>query len=841
MGVATIYLLVIAYMVGLLMTAWSDTVTLLGGLAVGTIVMPLAGLLLAGIMPRLWRMGPRSLAWMMAGLIGVGAGWYLQWRSPSYEALLSGIPLQQQPSFPQPAQIQGRVLNAPRLTRGQRVKFILGVDALQLETPDLPSVSDEDGAIADADLASSDLASPNLASFNAVTHKVYATIPLLQGTGLYPGAAVQLEGRLYRPQAAAIPGAFDFQQYLERDGIFVGFSGELQQVSHYRSSIRPTDPSSWQEIGRSVQQATWQIRQRIIRSFVQGLNSPAGPLLAGMVLGRKAVDLPYEVSDQFIQAGLAHVLAASGFHVSLLLGLVLTLGRSLSPSKRLWLGSLTLVGYVSLTGLQPSVCRAALLGLAVLVTAVQERQLKPVGALVMIAALLLLWNPQWIFDLGFQLSFLATLGLVVTVPWLSQKLDWLPPAVAGAIAVPIAAMIWTLPILLRTMGTILPYSPLLSVVTTPLIIVISLGGMVTGAIAILLPPIGSGLAWLFYWPIHGLMAMVAGFNHLPGQAIALGTISTGQLILIYALYGFTLWAGSDQTVLPKLQRPMVRWSTILALLTGLVVPIAYSRFHTTTITCLAASQYRQTTPLMVIQNRGRVGLINTGSDADIQYKLLPFLRHQGINRIDWAIATTPTEVSTSRWIQLNHTVPLSHLYPLSPPIGDVATAALTTDVVPTPAFVPQNGLPPIVPRLPHQRVLGPDANLTLISTTPLIIQLTLDGQVWLVIPNGLLQVGADENLGNVDMSDQETRHRVVGVTPLPLSDVWYWPGWAIAPDIESQVVPHAPHQAIITAATPASLPTVALPPVYQLDTHEAIQWQGNRGWAIAPEAVNHPE
>ncbi|MEB3232943.1 MAG: ComEC/Rec2 family competence protein, partial [Leptolyngbyaceae bacterium] len=501
--------------------------------------------------------------------------------------------------------------------------------------------------------------------------------------------------------------------------------------------------------------------------------------------------------------------------------------------KRLWLGSLTLLGYVSLTGLQPSVCRAALLGLAVLVAAVQERKIKPVGALVMIAAVLLLWNPQWIFDLGFQLSFLATLGLVVTVPWLNQKLDGLPPAIAGAIAVPIAALIWTLPILLRTMGTILPYSPLLNVVTTPLIILISLVGMVTGAIAILSPTLGSALASLLYWPIHGLLAMIAGFNQLPGQAIALGTISILQLGLIYSLYGFILWAGSTQTTLPQLHRPMWRWSASLALLTLLAVPIGYGRFHTVKITCLLPSQDHHTTPLMVVQNRGRVGLINTGSDTDIQYKLLPFLRYEGINRIDWAIATTPADASKTPWYQLAHTIPISGVYPLSPPTGETANSSLPASETTPLTSVPPATLP-IFPGIPPQPLLGPQAALTLSSTTPPVIQLTLDNQVWLIISEGQAQLSANGNTNN-----GENPNVPIDVTTFPPSDIWYWPGLAIAPDQVPQLAPYAPRQGVITNITPDRPLSVTFPPVYVTTSQTAVQWHGTKGIIMATEPIDN--
>ena len=85
-----------------------------------------------------------------------------------------------------------------------------------------------------------------------------------------------------------------------------------------------------------------------------------------MLLGSKTVDLPYDIRDLFIKAGLAHVLAASGFHTSLLLGLVLGVTRKANRRTRLIVSSLTLIAFLSLTGFNPSTFRAVLMGLAAL-------------------------------------------------------------------------------------------------------------------------------------------------------------------------------------------------------------------------------------------------------------------------------------------------------------------------------------------------------------------------------------------------------------------------------------------------------------------------------------------
>ncbi len=107
--------------------------------------------------------------------------------------------------------------------------------------------------------------------------------------------------------------------------------------------------------------------------------------------------------------GLSHVLAASGFHVALLLGIIFWITRSLSPKKKLIIGIIILILYVGLTGIQPSILRASLMGTAILISQVLERKTNALGTLLLSAFLLLLFNPLWIWDLGFQLSFLATL------------------------------------------------------------------------------------------------------------------------------------------------------------------------------------------------------------------------------------------------------------------------------------------------------------------------------------------------------------------------------------------------------------------------------------------------
>ena len=131
------------------------------------------------------------------------------------------------------------------------------------------------------------------------------------------------------------------------------------------------------------------------------------------------------------------------------------------------------------------------MGIAVLIGQTFQRKVRITGSLLLAAVIILLWNPLWIWDLGFQLSFLATFGLIITVPPLTQKLDWLPPAIATLIAVPIASSIWILPLSIYTFNIVATYSIPTNIITSPLIMIISLGGMASASIGLISPDLGS--------------------------------------------------------------------------------------------------------------------------------------------------------------------------------------------------------------------------------------------------------------------------------------------------------------------------------------------------------------
>jgi len=638
-----------------------------------------AAIALPRFLPRL-----KPVIWLGAGLVGLFASFYLQVRSPQPAA----SDISHFVSKNANVTVQGRITSTPRLTRSQRGQFWLEANQLN-ET--------------------------------AVTGRLYVTVPLLQATGLYPNQKVTISGDLYKPKSVANPGAFDFKAYLEREGAFAGLNG--RQVTFAQ---------------QKQQWGWWLVQQRIVRSQARWLGSPTGPLVSSIVLGSRAVDLPYDIRDLFVRVGLAHALAASGFQTSLILGLVVTLGKRFSQAIQVSCGAGALIIFLCLTGLQPSVLRAVVMGFGVLIAMAMNRKIKPLGSLLLAATLLLLFNPLWIWDLGFELSFLATLGLVVTAPALSKRLDWLPAAIATLIAVPIAASIWTLPLQLHVFGTVPLYSLAVNIFSTLLISVISIGGIISALAALLWPLAGSGLAMLLYYPTSWLIELGKFFSHLPGNSLALGTISVVQLLAIYGIISL-VWL---QTWWRR------HWWFAGAIAISLVLAPAWYGTTVLRVTVLATA----TEPVLVVQDQ-KVLLINSGNANTARFTVLPFLQKQGINQIDWAITINAQSSISSGWSEILQQIPVKIFYSSTDVAANTASASQTLHV--------------------GEKLTTRATVVQFTDTKPSVLQLKIQGQTWLLLDN----LSSDE------------QKQLAQSRQLPHIQVLWWSGEPLAVDLIAALKP----------------------------------------------------
>lgn len=744
MTAANALVLCLAYISGLLLTALPWQV---GGIPVGAIALLIAGVGTAMTLPRKWRVKTGRIVWLVAGVIGCIAALYFQARLPQPgDQDISQLLRASNPDVEHLFIVQGKVSSQPRLTQSQRIQFWL-----------------------EANQATPIFGTAQTAVENRlVDGKVYVTVPLLQGTGLYPGQHITVTGSLYQPKPATNPGGFDFQRYLARQGSFVGLRGD--RIDFPENEARSPSPQ-------------WRLRQRIVRAQIRGLGSPEGPLVSAMVLGRQAVDISPTLRDEFTRVGLAHTLAASGFHVSLLLGIILTLTRRYSNQVQLYIGAATILTYIGLTGVQPSVLRAGIMGIGALTALALQRKARPVMALVLTATVLLLWNPLWIWDLGFQFSFLATLGLLITAPTFLQWLNQIPPAIASLVAVALAAYLWTLPLQLYTFGTASPYSVVVNIVVSPLVSIISIGGMISAFAAAVMPAAGSGLAALLYYPAEGLISIVKFCTRLPGNSVSVGHISAFQASFLYGLLALTAWQ-------VKWRR---RWLIAGILGASLVaIPVWYhynTRFQATVLDTSGE-------PVLVVQERGKVLIINSGNETDTSFTVLPFLKQQGINHVNWAVTTQPQDNAALNWHRLLSNVSIDTLYshtapslpheivppaphqafsqsPISSGTGSAHIQSSTASLLHDPLLSQHNSTLATLPLSSNPPLSMREVNLNLIQADPPFLKLQIGDYGWAV-------------LENMQVADQ---HQVVAQHSLSGAQVLWWSGGELLPELLAALNP----------------------------------------------------
>ena len=566
----------------------------------------------------------RTLA--IAGAIGALAWGYGNLRQPS--AAINDISAY----APQPAAIVvATVDSVPQTTRSQRQKVWAITQSYRL----------------------------NEGSPSITTGRLYVTYEADRDSPpLKPGQTVEFEGYLYKPTAVENPGGFDFQTYLARRGAFTGLSA--RQVSVIDPAIR------W---------GGWILQQRIVRAYRQGLGDRRGQLLGGMVLGSSASQLPFDWQDAFRAVGLAHVTAASGFHVALLLGIVMGGTRALTHRKQQAIASMVLAVYLLLTGGSPSAWRATLMGAsAVFATGlkVKGRTLQPLGLLLVTAVALTAIQPLWIEDIGFLLSFAATFGLMVSTAPLQKQLDFVPSNLAAAIATPLAALLWTLPLQLAIFGKVSTYFLVASLITAPLVSLAVGSGLVVGAVSLFVPALGGLLAWPLRFLIDPLIGFVTWIANWPSPAIYTGTVSILQCMALYGLL-LALTFG-DRWFPPRQIAPWKRWGLGLggAFLILVAIPTLWPKPQVQ-IVMLATPE----APAIAIHSQGQTALINSGSADTVQYAVLPYLRSQGIRRIDRAIALVPGQ-SNSSWQELAHAIPIEQIWTSDRfAIGDTTAMALS--------------------------------------------------------------------------------------------------------------------------------------------------------------------
>jgi competence protein ComEC len=238
------------------------------------------------------------------------------------------------------------------------------------------------------------------------------------------------------------------------------------------------------------------VRERWVEVLEKSLPEPMSSLAAGILLGVKG-QMPKDFYTALVNTGTLHIVAASGYNVTIVAGVIMSMlnglvGRTLGVG----FGIFGIFLYVFVAGAGASVVRAGIMGSLTLVAFYFGRPTEAKRLLYIAAGIMLFLDPAMIFDIGFQLSFLATFGLLYLEP-LFKKLprqallaEYLYPTLAASIA--------TLPVIIYQFGRVSYISPLVNMMVLPVVpLIMGLSAVVIG-VGVIFPGIGQIIAWTLY-------------------------------------------------------------------------------------------------------------------------------------------------------------------------------------------------------------------------------------------------------------------------------------------------------------------------------------------------------
>ncbi len=379
----------------------------------------------------------------------------------------------------------------------------------------------------------------------------FVTGKVLVKTNLYPeyryGDLLDIKCQLQTPVALTFESEagqrdFAYDKYLARYGIYsVCYRPEIKVLAH--------------DQGNLIMSGLLSVKNQFMQAIGQVLPEPQASFLGGLILGTKK-SIPDDLMASFNRTGTTHIVALSGYNITIIGVLILSVCRSLwiSRKKSFWVSLGAIVFFVLMTGAQASVVRAGIMGMLVLLARQLGRLSRITNALAVTAGIMVLINPKVLFfDTGFQLSFLATIGLVYLSPFLERWLSWLPQIleIRQTLTATLSAIIMTTPLILWQFGRFSLVAPLVNVLILPAIPVAMGFGFMTGLLSLVWLPAGHISAWIVWTILSYIIFIVEKFSTLNFASFSIGNISWWWLVVGYGILIFILFRKSFLKITEK--------------------------------------------------------------------------------------------------------------------------------------------------------------------------------------------------------------------------------------------------------------------------------------------------
>ena len=509
--------------------------------------------------------------------------------------------------------------------------------------------------------------------------RVYVT----QRAGRAPGFGerVELSGRLKAPAGPRTPGAYDQAAYLGRQGVYLTLD---------TGAVTVQGPGKLNPIRR----AAVSVRLRIEKVLEETLPPREAALMAGLLVGSRS-DIPDDIKEAFKASGVFHLLAVSGAHIAMVLLPLLWVLRQAGLPKRVAAGVMIplVIFFIFLTGASPSVMRAGLMAVLILLGDLLRKERNTLNTLGAACLLLLAWDPRLLFELGFQFSVAATLGILL----FARRIEgWLAPRaqaifgekpgnwIAAGFSVTFAAQVFVEPLSLYNFGAFSTIAPVTNLLIALFLAPVLQAGALAALLGLIALPLADWLNRLVAYGVWLLLFVVKTTAAVPGAYLQVGRLPLAGLLVWYAAVALLAapwlaeWLRGGAML--AFRRLRVSLSLARATAAACAVLLAFSGFALRAASAGAPSELvvtfldvGQGDAILIQAPGGRSMLIDTGVatppdsvrgrpgyDAG-EAVVVPYLQRQGIKRLDYLVLTHADQDHAGGGAAVLRTIPVSLL------------------------------------------------------------------------------------------------------------------------------------------------------------------------------------
>jgi competence protein ComEC len=407
------------------------------------------------------------------------------------------------------------------------------------------------------DLDRSDLATSSLLSGDGLCA---TDMKIRMKTKLYPrfsyGDEVSFLGKISRPFnfGSDTGREFDYQGYLAKDDIFYEIKGAVVEIRSYRLQIekslesqvinrKPTIEKYQIGLDEKISSILFSIKRRFVANLEKTLGEPHAALAAGLVVGEKSA-LGKDLLEDFRVVGLIHIVVLSGFNITIVGD---AMRRMLAFLPRVWgisIGGIGIALFGVMVGGGATVVRSCFMAGVALSADLIRRDYDVTRALIFAGLIMVIQNPLILFDdPSFQLSFLATLGLILLASPIERWIPFVPDkfGIRGIVASTIATQIFVSPYILYMMGQISIIGMVVNILVLPIIPATMLVVFLTGIAGFIWSPAAQLFAWIAHLLLTYELSMVEWFARVPYASLTFPKFSGWWVVGFYMVFSIVFF------------------------------------------------------------------------------------------------------------------------------------------------------------------------------------------------------------------------------------------------------------------------------------------------------------